>query len=138
MAQHDFGAGIVLGDPTGLTAKYILNQGAAIDAALSFGGGGNFYLHGTYLWLKPTLFNLDKYPVNWYFGLGARLINHDHGNYHHYHDDDHDTHFGARAPIGLRMNFNDPRIEIFTELSLAMDVLPRMAADVDFGIGARY
>jgi hypothetical protein len=116
LAQHDFGAGIVLGDPTGLTAKYNLSNQNAIDAALSFGGHNNVYLHGTYLWLMPDIFNVEQYPINWYFGLGARIIDHDHN--HNHDNDDHDdgTYLGVRAPLGLRMNFDHPRIELFGEI----------------------
>jgi hypothetical protein len=135
-AQHNFGAGIVLGDPTGLTAKYNLSNQNAIDAALSFGGHNNFYVHATYLWLMPPVFNIKQYPVNWYFGLGARLADHD----HNHNNDDHDngTYLGVRGPLGLRMNFDNPRIELFGEVSFAMDVTPETDFDIDFGIGARY
>lgn len=137
-AQHDFGLGIVLGDPTGLTAKYILNNDNAIDAALSFGGHDSFYLHGSWLSLRNNLFNAGKFPVSWYFGLGARIIDHDHAHNHDHDDHEDDMHLGARAPLGLRMNFNDPRIELFGEISFAMDVIPETDFDLDFGIGARY
>lgn len=136
-AQHDFGAGIVLGDPTGLTAKYNLSSENAIDAALSFGGHNNIYLHATWLWLMPSVFKIEQYPVNWYFGLGARVIDHDHKHDHHENHDD-GTYLGVRAPLGLRMNFENPRVELFGEISVAMDVTPETDFDVDFGIGARY
>ncbi|MGE0528824.1 MAG: hypothetical protein AB7G93_12300 [Bdellovibrionales bacterium] len=140
-AQQNFGAGLVIGDPTGLTAKYELNKNHAVDSALSF-FNDEIYLHGTWLWMMPTLFDIDNYPFNWYFGLGARMITHDHGRHHRHGDDDDDAddhfHFGARAPVGLRMNFNNPKIEIFGEVSLALDVAPKLNMDLDFGIGARY
>lgn len=129
---------MVVGNPTGLTAKYVLSKKNAIDAAFSTGGDNNFYLHGTWLWLMPRLFDIDKFPVNWYFGLGARLLDHDHGHHHDNHDHEDDMHMAARVPLGLRMNFNDPRIEIFGEVSFLMDVIPEMEFDLDFGIGARY
>ncbi len=142
LAQHNFGAGVVIGDPTGLTAKYYRDKKNAVDLALSFGGGRNVYLHSSWLWLREKLFNIDEYPVNWYFGFGGRFFVADHGHRHgpfgHHDHDDEDTHFAARAPFGLRMNFTDPRAEIFSEISFAMDVVPAMDFDLDFGIGARY
>ena len=136
-ARHDFGAGIVIGDPTGLTAKYVVSKENAADAALSFGNGDNFYLHVSWLWLKQRVFDLDKFPVTWYLGLGPRVIGRDHD---HHHDDEHedDVHLAARVPFGLRMHFNDPRIEIYTEIAPALDVVPEMDFDLDFGIGARF
>ncbi|MNL08273.1 hypothetical protein D3C87_1289880 [compost metagenome] len=86
----------------------------------------------------PTAFNIEHRPVNWYFGLGARMIDHDHDKHHDNSEHEDGTYLGVRAPIGLRMNFDTVRVEIFTEVSLAMDVTPETDADVDFGIGARY
>lgn len=137
-AEHDFGAGIVLGDPTGLTAKYNLSNEHAIDAALSFGGHNNLYLHGTFLWLMPAAFDIEQRPVNWYFGLGARVIDHDHDHNHDHEDHDDGTYLGVRAPLGLRVTLDKVRVEFFGEISLAMDVTPETDADMDFGIGARY
>jgi hypothetical protein len=137
-AQRNFGLGIVLGDPTGITAKYVLSSANALDTTFSFGSGNKFYLHGSWLWLKPNQFNMDRYPVSLYFGIGPRLINHDHGHGHRHDDHSDDFHLAARAPIGLRMNFADPLIELFGEIAIAMDVIPKMEVDFDFGIGARF
>ncbi len=141
---NSFGLGIVIGDPTGITAKYIFQKDRAVDGAVSFFGDDELYLHGTYLWLMPKVFDINRYPVSWYYGLGVRVVSHDHGHHHHgpfghhHHGHHDDTHFGARAPIGLRMNFHDPRIEIFGEISMAMNLIPGMDVDLDFGLGARY
>ncbi len=144
-SNNNFGLGVVLGDPTGISAKYVLNSTEAIDGALAFGGGGNIYLHTTWLISKETLFELDRYPVNWYYGIGARMISHDydhdHNSFrHHNHSDRHenDFHAAVRAPVGLRMQFHDPRIELFTEIALALELVPKTDVDMDFGLGARY
>lgn len=143
-AQHNFGAGIVLGNPTGFTVQYFLGQANAIDGTLSFLGSNHTYLHASYLWMQPKLFAAGRFPVSWYFGIGGRLITHNHsrdydhhGHYYH-HDHDNSLQIGPRVPVGLRLMFNDPRIEVFAELSLTMDVLPSTSSDLGLGIGGRF
>lgn len=138
-SRQNIGIGIILGSPTGLSAKYLLSEETALDGALAFGGGGNLYFHGAWLISKPNLFDLDRYPVNWYYGIGPRLINHDHPHDHGHKSGEHsDTHVAARAPIGLRMNFTDPKIELFGEISASLEIVPVTNVDIDAGLGARY
>ena len=49
--QDDFGIGIILGEPTGLSLKYWLDEERAIDgaAAWSYSENDSFQLHGDYL-----------------------------------------------------------------------------------------
>jgi hypothetical protein len=36
------------------------------------------------------------------------------------------------------MNFKDPRIELFTEIALTVDIIPEAEVDLDLGLGIRY
>jgi hypothetical protein len=133
--EHNFGAGIMIGAPTGLTVKNILNNKNSIDGALAWSDGITYHIHGDYLWNRPKLFYLDQYPVDWYFGFGARLRDRSHKHY----DSDHDgMQLGARVPVGLEFMFHDPRIEVFAELALIFNVTPSSDADFDGAIGARF
>src|SRR5512134_2470080 len=101
-AQDKLGLGPILGEPTGFTVKYWLDEEHAIDgaAAWSFWDGDGFQLHGDFLWHNCDLINAPdgmdgKLPV--YFGVGGRLkFRDDEGR----HDDD-DTVFGVRARVGI-------------------------------------
>lgn len=135
-AANNFGAGIVLGDPTGLSFKYNFNSKNSIDGALSWSSSVDVHLHANYIWHKAKLFYLDHYPMDLFYGIGARLRDRNDDKFRN--DDDADMQLGARAPVGLRFMFNDPRIEVFTELALIFNVIPETDADLDFGIGARY
>ena len=55
-----------------------------------------------------------------------------------YNDNDGDTFVGIRGAIGLGHTFKDPAIEVFSELSVTMDVVPETDADIDVALGARY
>jgi hypothetical protein len=133
-AHGPFGLGVIIGDPTGISGKDYLNKERAVDGALGWSSGG-FHLHGDYLIHKPNVFQIDRYPVNLYYGLGARFISWKDNRPHH---EDDKSSFGPRAPVGLNLNFNDPAIEVFVELALVLEVIPSTDADVDFGIGGRF
>lgn len=140
-AEKKFGAGIVLGEPTGFTVKYLLGNQNAIDGALSFLGSNSLYLHSTYLKLMPRAFNIDKQQVNWYYGLGGRLLNHE---YYHWHEGKYydargsHTHIGVRAPVGLNLLFASSSVEAFGELSLTMDIVPLTSMYINLALGGRY
>ena len=95
------------------------------------------YIHGDYLWLRNGGLNLDQVALDWYFGIGGRIIIFDNDNRRR-NDDDDDYRVGVRLPIGVGYTFRDPRIEVFGELALIMDVLESTDADIDGGIGVRY
>ena len=63
--DRGFGAGIILGEPTGLSAKSWLSQQNAIDLGLaySFRHRGYFHLHADYLWHFPDVIeSTERFP----------------------------------------------------------------------------
>ncbi|OFZ18435.1 MAG: hypothetical protein A2Z20_04445 [Bdellovibrionales bacterium RBG_16_40_8] len=134
-AANNTGIGIVIGDPTGLSFKHNISARNSIDAALSWSDSIPILLHGDYLWNRTKLFTLDNTPIDSFFGIGARLR--DHEKKKNAEDND-GWQLGARMPGGIRYLFNDPRVEVFTELALIMNLIPSITVDFDFGIGARF
>lgn len=127
-----FGIGLIIGDPTGLSANYRLSQQRSIDGALawSFGRDPGFKIHSDYLWHRDAILRAEKFNVDLHYGVGARLW-----SLSNRHDDN--MRFGARVPVGLSSNFNQRAIEVFVEIALGMNVIPSTSADLDAGIGAR-
>lgn len=132
-AHADNALGVVIGDPTGISGRFRLDDAHSLEGALaySFGHHEGTEIHGTYLWDKARSFKTTEGPIYLYYGLGARLIFINHG------DHDGDVAVGARAPIGVLYNFNNPNIEVFGEVALALDVAPSTEVDLDIGIGLR-
>lgn len=128
-----FGLGLVIGDPTGLSAAYRISGDRSIDAAIAwnFGRYPGFEMHGDYLWHRADIFQAGKFGMDLHYGIGARLISIDDRNQRDR------TYFGPRLPVGLSSNFNQPALEVFAELALVMNLIPGTSADFDFGIGAR-
>ncbi len=128
-SQGDFGLGVILGAPTGLSAKYWLSGKTAIDGALAwhFGENDRFQIHGNHLWhweLKDLRTTEGRLPL--YAGIGLRVIA---GS---------DTDAGIRIPLGASYLFERAPLEAFIELVPVLDVIPSTDADLDGAIGIRY
>jgi len=132
-ADDDYAVGVILGDPTGLSAKMKLNNEHSLDGALAYSSGRHHgtQIHSDYLWDRARSWETTQGPLYMYYGLGGRLIS--------YTDkDDHSQiSLGPRGSLGLDFNIFNPNIELFGELALILEVVPSITADVDAGIGAR-
>jgi hypothetical protein len=140
-AQADFGLGVIIGSPTGISGKYTFSQKHAIDGAIAWDldDDDDFYLHGDYLWLRNREIHLDNVALDWFFGIGGRLVMIDHHHRHRWDDDyDDDYLLGVRGPIGIGYTFRDPKIEVFGEVALIMNLVESTGIDLDGGIGARF
>ena len=132
---HPLGVGVVIGTTTGFTAKYIENRKIAYDGELGWGDGDNYRLSGDMLWQKPHLFIADNKPFDGYLGVGARLR--DRGQYSS-NSNNNGVEFGPRGVGGIRYMFHNPRVEVYSEVALVMDIIPSTDADLEIGIGGRY
>ena len=132
-AKADNAVGAVLGDPSGLSARFGLDSFHSIEGALAYSVSGykGFHMHATYLWDRARAFKTSGDPLYMYYGLGARFISINDGKY------DGDLAIGPRAPLGLIYYFENPDLEVFGELSVALDVAPKTDVDLDVGIGVR-
>lgn len=129
-AKGNFGLGVVLFGPTGISANYYLSKKESIDAALAFDIGNSFNMHATYLKHYPRGLHLEDLTLDWYWGIGARL---------HTKAKDNETRAGARASLGLN-HFLSKKvpIQLFGELSLILDVIEKTDVSFGVGLGARY
>jgi hypothetical protein len=132
---YEFQLGVVLGAPTGISAKATMEQNRSIDAVLAYSLADHHGLefHVDYLVEKARTFSIKGGgPLELYYGIGAHIVSVTHGRH------DGDTAFGPRAPIGLAYQINNPNVEFFGELALAFDISPSTTLDLEGGIGLRY
>ena len=147
-----FGLGLVLGDPTGLTAKLWIAPTNALDFGLGFWGYGvndrcfqngngsvtcgNYgYSNGTfnmdYLWQSNIVRSTAQ--LDWHVGVGGRALWWGGGCANNC--------FGiaARGPIGLDLMFNNPGfLEVFFELAPAFYFVPGFGFAIEGGLGVRF
>ena len=131
------GAGLIVGEPTGVSAKYYLADDRAVDLAI--GGavvGRGIQVHGDYLWHPWILEQKDSFALPVYLGVGGRILNHDGGG----GEEDH-VRLGVRGPIGILFDFTRIPLDVFAEVAGVADYRTKgdhFGLDINAGIGARY
>jgi len=122
-----FGAGVIFGEPTGLSLKSWVSSKNAVDAALSWSAIDDFiYLHADFLIHNFNIIDVSDGKLPFYLGLGAKLGFGD------------DIVLGARIPLGLDYMFSGAPVDIFVEIVPGLTLIPEPGFDIDGGIGIRY
>ncbi len=139
-AQH-FGVGIIIGSPTGFTAKFIMMQRSAIATNVGWSLGDNPRLHitGDYQFLFPTVFRWtddmsgeqrELKNLSPYLGIGGRFRFKENEP-----EDKVDLNIGLR--IGGGAEYMISRFGIFLEIYPVVNILPSTDFDLEGGLGAR-
>ena len=128
--------GVILGEPTGLSAKYWLSPNTAFDlgAAWSFGDDGHFHLHGDYLYHNFDIFKVDSGSLPLYFGIGGRVRFDEDNNEH----DNDGTRVGLRLVLGLEYIVEQYPMSVFFEIAPIVDLAPETEGSMNGGLGIRY
>lgn len=126
--SHGFGLGIVLGEPTGISAKLWTGSANAFDfaAAWSFKGDGHLLLQADYVWHSFDLIRVSSGRLPLYYGIGGRVILAD------------DPLLGIRIPLGLNYQFSSAPVDIFAEIAPILDLIPSTDFDLGGGLGVRF
>ena len=125
------GAGVIIGEPTGASLKYWLNDRLAVDGAFgwSFHDNSDFYMHGDVLWHNFDLIPVSHGRLPVYFGVGGLV---------RFRDDNNDNQVGIRIPIGVDYMPDGAPIDIFAEIGPAIDIAPDVEGEITGGVGIRY
>jgi hypothetical protein len=126
--ERGFGLGIILGEPTGLSAKKWLNSHSAMDfgVAWSFGAEDSFHLHADYIYHNFNMFAVEKGKLPLYFGIGARFKAQPEAT------------LGARIPVGICYIFENAPLDLFLELGPVLDLVPDVRFRFTGSVGARF
>ena len=127
--SNGFGLGIIVGQPTGISAKYWTSSSTALDFGLgySFENNSRMHLHADYLFHSKDLFNTSE-NIALYYGPGARLklVDKD------------DSRLGFRFDVGLVWVPRNSPIDVFLEIAPLLDIIPETDFSFTGGIGVRY
>ncbi|HNQ13309.1 MAG TPA: hypothetical protein PKH65_08060 [Bacteroidia bacterium] len=123
-----FGAGIIIGEPTGLSGKLFMSERNAVDFALawSFADDAALHLHSDYLVHNYDLIHVSYGKLPLFYGIGGRLKLAD------------KSRLGLRVPVGLAYLFDEDPFEVFIELVPLLDLIPVTSFTINGGIGVRY
>lgn len=130
------GVGIILGEPTGITARLYLKDDQAIQAAVgaSFVANG-IQADGDYVFHPVILQDRDTLVIPLYVGPGLRFIDYAGGS-------NGSSHFaaGLRAVGGLLFDFKDVPLDAFIEIAgvLEYDFKDGAGVGLNAGAGVRY
>lgn len=124
----NFGLGIILGEPTGISCKIWQSDRIAYDGALawSFGKNGSVHVHADYLWHNYNLIRTLNSYTPFYYGIGGRIESKD------------EAALGIRFPLGVDFRSRNYPIDIFVEIVPVFNVIPETDLDIEGGIGIRY
>lgn len=124
------GLGVILGEPTGFSGKYWLDDDHAVDFGLAYSfvhPDNTLSLHADYLFHRFNIVRAEaRFPV--YFGFGGRI---------HFGNKDGNT-LGARGVVGILWMHHSLPIDLFVELAPVFNLFPETSLQLDLAIGGRY
>ncbi len=138
--DQGFGLGLILGEPTGLSAKLWTSRVNAFDFGLGVSVGGDrishkydydktgrIHFHMDYLWHSfNAISSSERFPL--YYGLGGRFNSG--GGY--------DGSIGIRGVFGIAWLPRSTPLDIFLELVPVFQITPLSGLGIDSGVGIRY
>ena len=138
--DQGFGMGLILGEPTGVSAKLWTSKQNAFDFGLGVGlggdrikyegdyeGEGRIHIHMDYLWHSfNAISSTERFPL--YYGIGGRFNSG--GGY--------DGSFGVRGVFGIAWFPHSTPIDVFVELVPVFQITPTTGFGIDAGVGIRY
>jgi hypothetical protein len=131
--ESGLGIGIMVGEPSGLSAKKWLNSNNAIDAGLgwSFSENGSAHLHADYLYHNYDLIKVSDAKIPLYFGIGGRFK---------FKNDEKSVgnSIGIRVPVGLSYMVSSAPFDIFAEIVPILDLSPDTRFSFNSALGVRY
>jgi hypothetical protein len=137
--SHRFGIGVIIGSPTGLSAKLMLSQKMAIDAAVGEAliDGQGVQVHADFLLQPLSLYDEEDgvFSLPLYFGAGLRFLDEMRAN------QGNAAHLGFRVPVGIAFEFHHIPLDVFVEAALLIDFVHASGESVfglNAGIGVRY
>ncbi len=127
--DSNFGLGVIIGEPTGISGKNWLTRTTALDfaAAWSFEGEDSFTFHGDYLIHRFDLFPVDAGELPLYYGFGGKIK-----------FEENDSSLGARFPIGINYHFEDATLDLFLEIVPVLELVPETDFKLNGTIGERF
>lgn len=126
-AQGQYGLGIIVGEPTGVSGKMKLSDANAVDAAIgwSFINYGAMHLHADYLYNVVKIGH--DFPL--YAGVGGRLK---------LSSGKDDSRLGVRIPIGVVYQPSTKPFDMFIETVPMLNITPKTDFDWNAAAGVRY
>ncbi len=127
--ESNIGVGIMLGEPTGINAKYWVSEQNAFVGGMGwhfFGPDDGFSIHADYLYHIDNSFESNiRFPL--YYGFGVRMRN-----------EGEKFGLGFRGVGGILFYPDKLPVDIFAEFVPVFKLLPETKLEIDLAVGIRY
>ena len=138
---QNFGLGVIVGEPTGISAKLWTSNDTAFDFGLGwsmggdrigrydgfYNGGSRLHFHMDYLWHSfDAIRSTERFPL--YYGLGGRLNN----------GAGYNSSLAVRGVIGIAWLPSGAPMDVFLELVPSLQLTSSTGFGMDAGFGVRY
>jgi len=139
--ERTFGLGVIIGEPTGISAKLWTSHVNAFDFGLgwsiggdrigkyngNYNGGSRVHFHMDYLWHAfEVIHSTERFPL--YYGIGGHINSG--GGY--------DGSVAVRGVFGIVWLPPNTPIDVFLELVPSLQLTSSSGFGIDAGVGARY
>jgi hypothetical protein len=136
-----FGLGVIIGEPTGVSAKLWTSPANAFDFGLGwsigsdrisgyrgyYNGGTRVHFHMDYLWHAfDAIHSSERFPL--YYGVGGRLNS----------GAGYDGSIAVRGVFGIAWLPRGTPMDVFIEIVPSLQLTSSTGFAIDAGIGARY
>ncbi len=122
----NFGFGIMVGEPTGVSIKSWNSRFSAFDVGAAWSLSDNQALHLHADFLMHSWFSENDDRLAFYYGIGGRVIFAD------------DPNLGVRIPLGLNYVFKTFPFDLFVEAVPILDFTPDTKLAGNGAVGIRY
>ncbi|MBS4015078.1 MAG: hypothetical protein KGZ86_01380 [Candidatus Latescibacteria bacterium] len=131
----NLGLGIIIGEPTGFSAKLWATDNTAFDGAVAWSLIGNpgernfntvLHVHADYLLHNFSLLEVEAGQLPFYYGVGGRI------------KFQNKSRVGVRVPVGLAYIFEGKHVDLFLEIVPLFDIIPATEFGINSAIGVRY
>lgn len=134
---REFGLGLIIGEPTGISAKWNFSPPYAVDFHLAWSFNGGIAAGADWL------VHMGWLPFPWrpYLGAGGRMAVHEGKK-----DDvgepgepgEGEVHVSGRGLVGIEYLFLEGHLGVAAEIGLGLDFVPAVGFDLSGGIAFRY
>jgi hypothetical protein len=121
------GLGVMIGEPTGISAKLMAGRGNAFSGGAAWSIASDvFYFQVDYLRYFYDVFPVPEGALPLYAGVGGGATLKD------------DPVLGPRVPLGLAYFLEETPVEVFAEVAPRVIVVPDTDFDVQGVVGVRF
>lgn len=136
-AREGFGLGLILGEPIGLSAKFWLDRGSALQFHLAWDfSDAGIGIYGDYLF-HFDVFDVSDFDLPLYVGGGLSYVTRNPGS-RSTSNNEPSSAFGLRLPLGITLLMHSLPLEFFGEIVPGLRLVPTTRFNLDGAVGARY